>query len=38
VETDVKDKYADVSWKVTNGSIVSSYLIDWWVDGSDVLS
>ncbi len=38
VETDVKDKYADVSRKVTNDSIVSSYLIDWWVEGSDILS
>jgi len=29
---------ADVSWEVNNRSVVSSYLVNWWVDWSDVLS
>ena len=29
---------ADVSWEVKNRSVVSSYLVNWWVDWSDILS
>jgi hypothetical protein len=29
VDTNAETKTADVSWKTTNSSIVTSYLIDW---------
>ena len=32
VNTNIDEKSADISWEVSNKSIVSSYLIDWWIE------
>ena len=36
VNTDIDEKTADISWEVSNKSIVSSYLIDWWVEWTNL--
>ncbi len=38
VDTDVEEKSAEISWDVSDISMVSSYSIDWWVEWSEILS
>ena len=32
IDTDVDAQTAEISWDVSNSTIASSYLIDWWVE------
>ena len=38
IDTDVDAQTVEISWDVSNSTIASSYLIDWWVEWSNNLS
>ena len=38
VDTNVEEQTAEISWDISDNTMVSSYLIDWWVEWSKTLS